>query len=209
MRLKGEGEEEGGERVSCVREVEVELLFPQGMSLGQRTARENIALTSTVWDSSVHQQTWESTHPISSLSHLLSPLLSPDYSTFTSKRFTLTFPPPATSQAALAALNAPITKVWTWWFPLSSFTPRLEEQVPKDFETFVAANVRDQAGMLAHAGGWREEEDVIGERQARSFTGFVGCRSVEDFYAGPPPFEGNIGGRIGLGMRTFAFGGGE
>lgn len=43
------------------------------------------------------------------------------------------------------------------------------------------------------------------ERPARSFTGFVGVGQKEDFNMGPPPFEGNIEGRIGLGMRTFRF----
>lgn len=58
---------------------------------------------------------------------------------------------------------------------------------------------------MAYAGGWREEEDLMRERRARSFTGFVGVRRKEDFNMGPPHFEGNIEGRIGLGMRTFRF----
>lgn len=81
----------------------------------------------------------------------------------------------------------------------------LQTTVPDAFQTFVAANTDDAAGVGTHVGGWREEEDVIREVKARSFTGVVGLKNPGSFNKGPPPFKGNIEGRIGLGMRNFCF----
>lgn len=137
---------------------------------------------------------------------MLAPVLSADYSTFTSPRFTILLQSSSSATAALTALNAPITKVWTWWFPLESIHASKISSLPAAFDAFVEANVKDADGVEASAGGWREEEDVIREIRARSFTGFVGVREVGDFNMGPPPFPANVEGRVGMGMRTFPLG---
>jgi len=113
-------------------------------------------------------------------------------------------------------MGAKVTKVWTWWFPAPDEvqhekTPDEEEQkqkVSSAFSNFVSSNTIDPAGIHGVVGGWRAEPDVIRGRAARSFTGFVGQKgSEEGVFRMAPPFEANLEGRIGLGMRTFGFAG--
>jgi len=113
-------------------------------------------------------------------------------------------------------MNANVTKVWTWWFPAadevqndqSAGKEEEKQRVSSSFPSFVSANSVDPVGIHGVVGGWRVEPDVIRGRASRSFTGFVGQRgSEEGVFRMAPPFEGNMEGRIGMGMRTFGFGG--
>ena len=113
-------------------------------------------------------------------------------------------------------MGAKVTKVWTWWFPApdegenkkSADEEEGKQKVSSSFPGFVSANTVDSAGIHGVVGGWRAEPDVIRGRAARSFTGFVGQRgSEEGVFRMAPPFEANVEGRIGMGMRTFGFAG--
>jgi len=113
-------------------------------------------------------------------------------------------------------MSANVTKVWTWWFPAAdeaqTETAAVKEEekqrVSSSFPSFISANTIDPAGIHGVVGGWRAEPDVMRGRAARSFTGLVGQRgSEEGVFRMAPPFEANMEGRIGMGMRTFGFAG--
>jgi len=162
------------------------------------------------------QQAWETSHPVDSLQELLAPILADNYATFTSKRFTILLDDANAASTLKNATCANLTKVWTWWFPApddsqpqpSTIKDEEKQKVASSFAAFVSANNIDPSGIHSIVGGWRAEPDVIRGRAARSFTGFVGQRSSEEgVFRMAPPFEGNIQGRIGMGMRTFGFAG--
>jgi hypothetical protein len=158
-----------------------------------------------VFTSPTTQSNYESTHPISSLTTTLAPILSLDYVTFTSKRYSIAL---TSSSESIAAFEAPVTKIWTWWFPLTiaDSSPFDTAHVPSAYPKFISANTTSPSGtLLASSGGWRREQDIIRETPAQSFSAFIGCEKLEDFRMAPP-FGENIPGRIGLGMRTFRMG---
>lgn len=151
----------------------------------------------TGWSSLAYQHRWESANPISKLSEILSSIVSEDYAAFTSKRFTIDIP------NDLSPFIAPVTKVWTWFFPADAVTSEFEQSVAESFRKFVKSNTTGQPeDIVGVTGGWRLGDDEINGRKARSFTGFVGCKIVNCFKMSPP-FADNIEGRIGLSMRHF------
>jgi len=128
---------------------------------------------------------------------------------FTNKRFTVRLGDAEGVRTKFKGIfKAPLTKVWTWYFPISSSLPAPtrssdgDEDFSEKLAVFVAANATAST-LLLHTGGWRVEEDIIRDTPAYSYTGFVGQRNADDFKQ-MPPFENNLVGRIGLNMRTFA-----
>jgi len=188
------------------------------------------------WDDCSARESWESNMlPIEKLSGTLEGVLDGAvWEGWTNKRFTVDLPRSHGEKGTMITMEeamgtgeegdahddiplksifeSPLTKVWTWYFPLppnqstasSQSTHLVAADVDTKFSNFVACNTTMPHSKLPHLSGWRVERDIFRDTPARSYTGFVGQATAEEFKQ-MPPFEGNLEGRIGLTMRTFSF----
>ncbi|RDW68057.1 hypothetical protein BP6252_09453 [Coleophoma cylindrospora] len=175
---------------------------------------ENIGVI-VFWASLPHLQAWQSKFTGLILHDQLNPLIKASY-----KSYTLLLPasttasPSAANQELHRALSQKITKLFIWYFPHSTapLTNEFQTTVELGLGEFVKRNLvggeADEKGdgseLVKAYGAWREEEDEAFGEKGRSFSGFVGLQSEDDFRK-MPPFEANFERRKGMTMRTFEF----
>jgi hypothetical protein len=109
------------------------------------------------------------------------------------------------------AFNAPVTEVMPWFFPLSMMKPEFTELVPGNFIKFAKRIAEAPEHVGRAVGGWGKYEVEFNGQRCRSFTGFIGWKSVEAHQAckTTPPFKNHIHlprhpGNAGLEMKHFA-----
>ncbi|RDW73709.1 hypothetical protein BP5796_07151 [Coleophoma crateriformis] len=173
---------------------------------------ENIGVV-VFWASRPHLQAWQTRFSSSMLQ--LNPLIKASYKSYTLLLPAFTTVSPATEKQDLhRVLSQNITKLFIWYFPHSTAPPTNELQTTVSLglgefvrRNFVVGEVEekgDGSEQMNAFGAWREEEDEAFGEKGRSFSGFVGLQSEDDFRK-MPPFEANFEKRKGMTMRTFEF----